>query len=76
MSDLAPDISWRPIGDLPEHLKDGREVLVWDGFCADVVTWLPGPRWGSEGDGWIETTEGGPIDGVTHFADIVGPERG
>lgn len=30
-------IDWTPIADLPEHLKDGREVLLWDGEHGAMV---------------------------------------
>ena len=67
-------IPWQPVEELPDHLKDGREVLVWDGHCADVATWSL-PRWMGNEPGWNDTTEGGPIDGVTHFCEIQPPRR-
>lgn len=65
-------IEWLPIADLPDALKDGREVLLWDGSNADVGIWSI-QRWWDDGPGWNETTEGGPLYHVTHFAEINPP---
>lgn len=60
-------ITWRPIAELPDELKDGRRVLVWtcNGY-AHVVEWAD---WGED---W-RNDEMLPIDGPTHFAEINAP---
>lgn len=69
---MGARIEWQPIAELPEELRDGREVLLWVGFGADVGVWLQ-QRLGS-GAGWAEDDfDKYPIDGVTHFAEITPP---
>jgi hypothetical protein len=65
-------IDWKPIAEMPEDRKDGREMLLWDGTSADVGVWAS-ERWWEEGPGWNETTEGGPLNDITHYADINPP---
>lgn len=66
-------ITWRPIAELPDELKDGREVLLWDGDRADVGSWAI-ERWWDNGPGWNDTGEGAPLLDVTHFAEINAPD--
>lgn len=65
-------IYWRPIADLPDDLKDGRKVLLWEPSGADVGCWSD-TRYPSDGAGWVETQEFLPMDGVTHYAEINAP---
>lgn len=67
-------IDWIPIADLPDYLKDGREVLLWDGDSADVGTWSNTADFGHGEPGWSETTEGGRLLGITHFAELNVPD--
>lgn len=64
-------ILWIAISELPEELKDGREVLLWDGDSADVCTWTV-RNWDGE-QSWIDTGVGGPITDVTHYCEINAP---
>ncbi|WP_443019134.1 helix-turn-helix domain-containing protein [Sphingomonas sp.] len=58
-------IPWRPIAELPDALKDGREVLVWDAWPY-VASW-EGGDWRIQD--WI------PVGEPTHFAEINAPEE-
>lgn len=64
-------IDWIPIADLPEYLKDGRDVLLWSSGSADVAIWWESGLKGRSG--WI-TPEGVQLGPVTHFAEIDPPE--
>jgi hypothetical protein len=70
-------ITWRPIAELPDELKDGRTLLVWGppGFHTEAA-WSP-TRYGNGGDliepGFI--WDGGALmSEVTHFSEINAPE--
>jgi hypothetical protein len=65
-------IPWKSIAEMPGHLKDGRDVLVWEGCLALVVRWSE-ERWYDSGPGWNDTREGGPVDEVTHYCEITPP---
>lgn len=66
-------IPWHPISQLPDALKDGRELLLWDG-AAVVDTWSArGAHFGMGEPGWSECHEGSALDGVTHYAEITAP---
>jgi len=77
-------IPWHPIADLPDALKDGREVLLWEtvvGLGAELGAWYPaGPahfpveRLLSEGV-WCDR-DGATIHGITHYAEINAPGEG
>ncbi len=64
-------ITWTPIAQLPDELKDGREVLLWSDDPrikgAIQVDWV--------GTGWAEVMEGRLLDDIdfTHFAEITPP---
>lgn len=74
-------IPWRPIAELPDELKDGREVLLWDDGV-EVVRWgTHHPLWdldkyGSTPPGpeqaWLDN-DGMAIHHATHFAEITPP---
>lgn len=66
-------IDWRPIAELPEALKDGREVLVWGDESADVATWQQRAHFGQGDPGWQDTGVGGELTDITHFAEISPP---
>ena len=54
----------QPIATIPDDRKDGRDVLLWAGR----------PLTGMWVDEWCDTVLGQPIVGVTHWADVQGPE--
>ena len=61
-----PDINWRPIEELPERLKDGREVLWWKAEDPDgcmVCSFGVVAR-----SGYLSRT-------ITHFCEINAPEE-
>lgn len=60
-------IPWRPIAELPDGLKDGRDVLLWSTFGAASCKWNSGVR------DWCFTQNGLTVWGVTHFAEITPP---
>jgi hypothetical protein len=67
-------ITWTPIGQLPDELKDGREVLLWDadepeGYRATTATFssLEGGLGGWRNDEFIK------VENPTHFAEITPP---
>jgi hypothetical protein len=63
-------IPWRPIAELPDELKDGRQVLVCEQY--DDGSWRADTcRWG-DALGW---RDGGDqeFDEPTHFAEITPP---
>lgn len=73
-------IDWIPIAEMPNALRDGRQVLLWQHDViagAEVGTWLKGDIWNDEdrmaGGRWEALYDSGRIDGVTHFAEINPP---
>jgi hypothetical protein len=67
-------IAWRPIAELPDELKDGRNVLLWDGdepAGYEVVVASFSDMGGGEGD-W-RNDEFVQITNPTHFAEINAP---
>lgn len=76
-------IAWRPIAEMPESLKDGREVLLWhdegppQSPGAEVGTWNSDHHWSQDDDEapgyWEALYECAAIAGVTHFAEINPP---
>ncbi|MEC3912185.1 hypothetical protein U5A82_17400 [Sphingobium sp. CR2-8] len=73
-------IDWRPIAELPDNLKDGREVLLWEtvaGIGAEIASWSPSAMWkplavrNKEGV-WCDRA-GFTIRGITHYAEIGPP---
>jgi hypothetical protein len=69
------NIDWIPAAEIPAHLKDGREVLLWDGVTAVVATWSArGAHFGTGEPGWSETQEGSGVGGVTYVAEITPPQ--
>lgn len=76
------NIDWIPIAEIPDELKDGREVLVWETVVrigVEVVTWDPaGPSWHPahrrlEEGVWCDRS-GFTIHGITHFAEFNAPK--
>lgn len=74
------NIDWIPIADLPDALKDGREVLLWEAVVegrAEIAAWSPSAMWkpllirNNEGV-WCDR-DGSTIHGITHFAEITRP---
>jgi hypothetical protein len=65
-------IPWRPIAELPDALKDGREVLVWTHHPL-IVFWSA--FYGTAGGGTWES-DGGTIEhnSITRFAEIQPPD--
>ncbi len=64
------NIDWIPIADMPDALKDGREVLF---SCDDGHgNWRTIGKWDAE-FGWVD--DGGAwIEVATHFAEINAPD--
>lgn len=58
--EVAP-IAWRPICDIPDDRKDGRDMLLWLGYPA-IASWC---------DGWRDTV-GNELQGAL-WADVEGP---
>lgn len=66
-------ITWTPIEQLPEELKDGREVLLaFDDNDGYTVAW-----WSKALDAWTDIGDIGlaGLEGITptHFAEITPP---
>lgn len=68
-------ITWRPIAELPDELKDGRDVLLWEDGSAALANWVdysPGDVGGKSANWHDERGSLGHAT-VTHFAEINGP---
>lgn len=71
-------ITWTPIEQLPDELKDGRTIFLWTGTSKDgfhiEASWHE-TRWTPAGEkvpGWVD--DGGAIMcEVNHFAEITPP---
>ncbi|CAM8655389.1 hypothetical protein [Sphingobium cupriresistens] len=66
-------IDWIPLGDVPERLKDSRDVMFWADDELKVAFWdtfLDGDD--EEYKDWA-LREGGHLTGATHFAEINAP---
>lgn len=73
---MMGSIDWIPIADMPDTLKDGREVLLWETVSrggSEVATWDPADRWAGPKRGVWCSTDGATIHGITHFAEITPP---
>jgi hypothetical protein len=75
-------IDWKPVSKLPEHLKDGRQVLLWsDGIspCADVGTWAANRIWDGDdealGGYWEALYDSAKIYDITYFAEVQPPSQ-
>jgi len=55
-------LNWRPIADIPEDRKDGRDVLLWIGRVI-IASWC---------DVWCDAV-GRPVRGAMYWADVEGP---
>ena len=71
-------IDWTPISDMPDDLKDGREVLMWinAGFSggdpfAQICMYDIRYNW----QGWIDTTEHADMGEPTHYCEITPPKE-
>ncbi|QNG46162.1 hypothetical protein [Sphingobium yanoikuyae] len=67
-------IDWIPIAEMPDHLKDGRDLLFWSDDEAVIALWdkfITGED--DYYEGWA-TREGGNLMGATHFAEINAPD--
>lgn len=60
------NIDWLPIAELPEALKDGRDVLLHE-FGRSYLAWH------NEILGWVTMGEY-QIEHPSHFAEVNGPE--
>jgi len=67
-------IDWIPIAEMPDALKDGREVLLWGDTGANVASW----RYGGWDNGFASEIDGSPfmVESVIHFAEINPPAEG
>ena len=53
-------IDWKPIGQIPEELKDGRPILVWTEHAEAWVATFDGDTYGGEEPyGWADWDEMG-----------------
>jgi hypothetical protein len=73
-------ITWTPIAQLPDELKDGREVLLWLGKDGPTLaSWVDysGGGYVPEGEFANWSDERGPLGHltVTHFAQITPPDE-
>jgi hypothetical protein len=71
-------ITWTPIAQLPDELKDGREVLLADERARKVGRWFVGTSCWFLSDGPNALILRAPGDGFeistpTHFAEITPP---
>lgn len=70
-------IDWKPLAEIPDALKDGRQVLLWEPkYGADVGTWQTGNHWSQQEDDagyWEALYECALIEGKTHYAEITPP---
>ena len=64
-------IEWRPIRELPDDRKDGRDILLWDDRGGVVATWSDG-GWGT---GHVSEITGDTliVETATYWADINRP---
>jgi hypothetical protein len=66
-------IDWIPVEDMPDRLKDGRDLLFWTNDEIEIAIW---DRFITGEDeyhyGWA-TREGNHFVGATHFAEINAP---
>lgn len=68
-------IAWKPIAELPDELKDGRQVLCWiEGYDAEVLTWGRSFLDGRSVECWCDKEDGIGHLTVSHFAEINAPE--
>lgn len=66
-------IDWIPLDDLPERLRDGRDLLFWSNDEAVIAFWDTFlDEQDEEYQDWA-TQEGGHLVGATHFAEINPP---
>lgn len=76
---LAGDamIEWQPIAGIPDSLKDGREVLLWDSGHGAVigsrVEYAPGTSPDDQSGVWAEVNDCIHLNDVTHYCEINGP---
>lgn len=62
---MAGRIDWIPTGNMPDDLKDGRPLLLWDGEQARTGCAI--------GDAWFWI--GDLFNEPTHFAEINPPRK-
>lgn len=72
-------LDWKPIAALPDALKDGRQVLIWeDHGGATVCTWKGGRVASFNGwdTGFASEIDGSPLmcEFPAMFAEIVPPD--
>lgn len=66
-------IDWIPLDDLPERLRDGRDLLFWSNDEVVIAFWDTFlDEQDEEYQDWA-TREGGHLVGATHFAEINPP---
>ena len=64
-------IDWRHIDDLPDALKDGRYVLLWETVVegrVEVASWESAYAWAKSDEGVWCNIDGSTVHGITHFA--------
>lgn len=72
-----PDINWRRIEDMPDELRDGRNVLLWEAgqpTVASFVNYAPGTAPFGENEGhWHDERGSLGKSKPSHFAAIEEP---
>lgn len=61
-------IDWKPIAEMPDELRDGREVLVWTTCHMPWLASCWSGNWNDSTDAEIKLTP-------THYCEITPPRR-
>jgi hypothetical protein len=55
-------IEWMPISEIPDDLKNGQEILLWDSGGPVVGKWrVESPSWAYWDSGFASETDGSPV---------------
>lgn len=65
-------LEWLPIRDLPERLKDGRDVLLWNGESLEAVIGVWDCLHGGPMD-WYCRDQGLLVPNVTFYLELTEP---
>lgn len=70
-------LNWKPIAELPDALKDGRQVLIWeDHGGATACTWRAEGLLSGWDTGFASEIDGCPLlcEFPTHYAEVNPPD--